>query len=140
MSLQALKQYQSTSTQSGIFEASPHRLIQMLMEGALEKIAKAKGFMLRNELEQKGKNITWALKIIGGLQSSLDKDVGGELSENLDKLYEYMSIKLVESNVENSVEKLDEVASLLTTVKEGWDGIEEEVKETSATQKRTSAV
>jgi flagellar protein FliS len=49
MSLQALRQYQATSTQSGIFEASPHRLIQMLMEGALEKIAKAKGHMLRKK-------------------------------------------------------------------------------------------
>ena len=140
MSLQGLKQYQSTSAHSGTFEASPHRLIQMLMEGALEKIAKAKGFMQRNEIEQKGKHITWAIKIVGGLQSSLDMEVGGELAQNLDNLYEYMTRSLIEANAENSIEKLDEVASLLQTVKEGWDGIEDEVKQTEAPQQRTSAI
>lgn len=140
MSLQGLKQYQSTSTQSGIFDASPHRLIQMLMEGALEKIAKAKGFMLRKEIEKKGQHISWAIKIIGGLQSSLNKDVGGDLTDNLDNLYDYMCQKLLEANAENSIEKLDEVTGLLATVKEGWDGIEDEVKQMSQPQARVSSV
>lgn len=139
MSLQGLKQYQSTSTQSGIFDASPHRLIQMLMEGALEKIAKAKGFMLRKEIEKKGQHISWAIKIIGGLQSSLNKDVGGDLTDNLDNLYDYMCQKLLEANSENSIEKLDEVTGLLATVKEGWDGIEDEVKQMSQPQARVSS-
>lgn len=131
MSLNSLKQYQSTSTEAGVVGASPHRLIQMLFEGALEKIAKAKGFMQRNEIEQKGANISWAIKIIGGLQSSLNMEAGGELAVNLDNLYEYMAFKLVEANAENSIEKLDEVTKLLSNIKEGWDGIEEEVRNMS---------
>jgi len=139
MSLQGLKQYQSTSTQSGTFDASPHRLIQMLMEGALEKIAMAKGFMMRDEVEKKGHHISWAIKIIGGLQNSLNKDAGGELAQNLDNLYDYMCEKLFEANIENSVEKLDEVSNLMVTVKEGWDGIENEVKQSTQPQVRSQS-
>lgn len=138
MSHAALKEYQSTSTQSGAHTASPHRLIQMLMEGALEKIAKAKGFMSRNEVEQKGHHISWAIRIIGGLQDSLDMKKGGELSANLDKLYDYMCRTLVQANVENSVGKLEEVTTLLSTVKEGWDGIEDEVKSLAKQTERST--
>jgi len=140
MSLYGLKQYQATSTQTGVVEASPHRLIQMLFEGALEKLAKAKGFMLRKEIEKKGQHISWAIKIIGGLQSSLNMEVGGELSANLDNLYEYMTHKLFEANLENSIEKLDEVTQLLSNIKEGWDGIEDEIKKINIPEARVSAV
>ena len=140
MSHHALKQYQATSTQTGVVEASPHRLIQMLFEGALEKVAKAKGFMLRKEIEKKGQHISWAIKIIGGLQNSLNMEVGGELAANLDNLYEYMTHQLFQANVENSIEKLDEVTRLLSNIKGGWDGIEEEVKRMNVPEARVSAV
>ncbi len=139
MSMNSLKQYQNTSTQTGVVEASPHRLIQMLFEGALDKISIAKGCLLRKDIEKKGANITWAIKIIGGLQSSLNMEAGGELANNLDNLYEYMCFKLVEANAENSVEKLDEVSKLLSNIKEGWDGIESEVKAMSAPQRASTA-
>jgi len=131
MSSLGYKQYQSTSTQSGTFEASPHRLIQMLFEGALEKIAKAKGFMCRGNIEQKGTHISWAIKVIGGLQESLNMELGGELSKNLHELYDYMCTTLTQANIENSVGKLDEVTLLLNNIKDGWDGIEQEVKSMS---------
>lgn len=138
MSLNGLKQYQSTSTQSGIFEASPHRLIQMLFEGALEKVAKAKGFMLRKKIEEKGHHINWAIKIIAGLQNSLNMEAGGDLSARLYSLYDYMITTLNEAHAENSVEKLDEVTLLLKEVKSGWDGIEEEVRQMTNQQARTN--
>ena len=140
MSLSGLKQYQATSTQTGVVEASPHRLIQMLFEGALEKIAKAKGFLARKEIEKKGQHISWAIKIIGGLRSSLNMEIGGELAVNLDNSYEYMTRILFEANMENSIEKLDEVTLLLSNIKEGWDGIEEEVKKMNAPEVRVAAV
>jgi len=140
MSLNGLKQYQATSTQTGVVEASPHRLIQMLFEGALEKVAKAKGFMARREIEKKGQHISWAIKIIGGLQNSLNMEIGGELAVNLDNSYEYMAKILFEANIENSIGKLDEVTLLLSNIKEGWDGIEEEVKRMNVPEVRATAV
>jgi len=124
-----IQQYAQVGNQSGINGASPHRLIQMLMEGVLGKIAIAKGHMDRNEIPQKGTMISWAISIIDGLRMSLDKDQGGNIVENLDALYEYMTNRLVQANIENSVDMLDEVSHLMRTLKSGWDGIEKQVSD-----------
>ena len=79
----AMKSYGEAAVQSDVNCASPHRLIQMLMEGALEKISKARGFMQRGEITEKGNHISWALSIINGLRMSLDKEAGGEIAQNL---------------------------------------------------------
>jgi len=127
----ALNQYNRTAVQTGIEAASPHRLIQMLMEGALDKITIAKGHVERGHMEQKSRHIGWAISIIGGLRSSLDMDAGGEIARNLEDLYDYMERRLTTANVENSAEMLDEVASLLRQIKEAWDAIGDQVSATS---------
>ena len=119
----AMKQYQQVSVHSGIMDASPHRLVQMLMEGALEKIALAKGSVANNEIASKGTNISKAIGIIGGLKSSLNIEVGGALAENLSNLYDYMANRLVVANIRSDENILDEVASLMVEIKTGWDGI-----------------
>jgi flagellar secretion chaperone FliS len=124
----AMKQYKQVSVHSGIMDASPHRLIQMLMEGALEKIALAKGSMANKNIVSKGENISKAIEIIGGLQSSLNKDAGGELAANLGNLYEYMTRRLVDSNLRNEPRILDEVAGLMAEIKMGWDNMPETFK------------
>lgn len=121
--MRAMKQYQNVGLQSAVFEASPHRLIQMLMHGGLERIAQAKGAIEREQSSESGVLIGKAISIIGGLREPLDHGVGGELSQNLDRLYEYMIMRLVEANRESDVSKLDEVADLLREIKSGWDAI-----------------
>jgi flagellar protein FliS len=117
----ALSQYSSVSVTGGVEDATPHRLIQMLMEGALDKIATAKGHMLRKELAEKGRHISWAISIISGLQSSLDMQAGGEISANLDDLYDYMVRRLVLAGAGNDATILDEVSALLLELKSAWD-------------------
>lgn len=124
----AMKQYQQVSVHSGIMDASPHRLVQMLMEGMLEKVALAKGNMANNNIASKGENISKAIAIIGGLQSSLNIEAGGEIAENLNNLYDYMANRLVVANLHNDQAILDEVVSLMVEVKIGWDGIPEAFK------------
>ena len=124
----AMKQYQQVSVHSGIMDASPHRLVQMLMEGALEKIALAKGNMANNEIASKGESISKAIGIIGGLKSSLNIEVGGALAENLSNLYDYMANRLVVANLRNDESILDEVSGLIVEIKMGWDGIPDEFK------------
>jgi flagellar protein FliS len=124
----AMKQYKQVSVHSGIMDASPHRLIQMLMEGVLEKIALAKGGMANKNIVSKGENISKAIDIIGGLQSSLNKDAGGELAANLANLYDYMTRRLVDSNLRNDPRILDEVAGLMAEIKMGWDNMPETFK------------
>lgn len=123
----ALKQYQTVNTQVQVFDASPHRLIQMLMEGGLSRLAQAKGAMERGQVALKGELLGKAIAIIGGLREGLDLRQGGELAANLDSLYEYMSSRLLQANRSNDVAIIDEVASLLREVKSGWDGIANQI-------------
>lgn len=137
MQKRGLNQYGKVAVGTEASFASPHRLIQMLMEGALDKIAFAKGQIERNDFAEKGRNITWAVSIIQGLSASLDVESGGEIAANLEGLYDYMVRRLLEANKENDVEILEEVSSLLKEVKSAWDAMPGEVKqgnpETAAT-------
>ena len=119
----ALRQYQTVNTQAQVADASPHRLIQMLMEGGLSRLAQAKGAMLHGQGAQKGELISKAIGIIGGLREGLDLNQGGEIAANLDRLYDYMVSRLVEANICNEPALLDEVAGLLRNIKTAWDAI-----------------
>lgn len=119
----AMRQYQSVNTQAKAVDASPHRLIQMLMEGGLSRIAQARGAMDRGQVAMKGELIGKAIAIVGGLREGLDLEKGGEVAANLDRLYEYMVTRLFEANLHNTVAPLEEVAVLLRNVKSGWDAI-----------------
>lgn len=124
--MNALQQYQRVNTQTSITDADPHRLIQLLINGALERINMAKAQMQGNNIEAKGKLIGKTIEIVNGLRGYLDLDKGQDLSQRLDSLYEYMTHTLFEANLKNDPEKLDEVSYLLRQVKEAWDGIREE--------------
>ena len=119
----ALRQYSSVGVRSGVEDASPHRLIQMLLEGALARIAAAIGHLDRGDVAEKGRSIGLAISIIGGLQSSLDTDRGGDVAGNLDRLYEYMARRLLEANAKSDRGALEEVHRLLSVVKGAWVSI-----------------
>ncbi|HCS62877.1 MAG TPA: flagellar protein FliS [Cellvibrio sp.] len=119
---EALKQYRQLGIESEISNASPHRLIQLLFEGALGRLAAAQGAIERGDVAAKGELLGKAISIVGGLRSSLDMSAG-ELSERLDQLYEYVNLKLLEASRENDAEKVNEAIQLLKTVKSGWDEI-----------------
>ncbi len=119
----ALAQYKRINTESALEGASPHQLIQMLLNGALDRLSQAKGAMARNDVAQKGVMIGKAVSILGGLQDSLDASADEQITGNLDSLYDYMQRRLLEANVKNDPDLLDEVSDLLLTIKDGWDAI-----------------
>lgn len=120
------RQYAVNSYKTGVIaeveEASPHRLIQLLFEGCLQRIAVAKGAIQHKEIVLKGESISKAIGILGGLRGSLDLSQG-EIATNLDRLYDYMERRLVEANLKNETAILDEVSGLLKEVKSAWDAI-----------------
>jgi flagellar protein FliS len=135
----AMNKYGQVSIQADATYASPHRLIQMLLDGALEKIAIAKGHMVRGEIQPKGQLIGWAISIISGLRASLDMNAGGDIAHNLNDLYDYMGRRLLHANLKNDVAALDEVIALLREVKSAWDAIPEEVQQAHAKAKAKEA-
>ena len=120
------QQYKLLSLESEVYSASPHRLIQILMDGVLGKIASARYCIENNNIPGKGESISTAISIVNGLQASLDMEKGGEISENLSNLYDYMARRLLEANIKSDKTILDEIESLLTEIKMAWDTIHTE--------------
>jgi flagellar protein FliS len=119
-------QYRQIGATSEVAGADPHRLIQMLMEGALTRMSQAKGMIETKNHEGKAKLLGRVMDIISTLQSSLDHAQGGDISVNLDRLYDYMNHRLLEASSANDVSMIDEVMALLLEIKFGWDGIRDE--------------
>jgi len=118
--------YAKVNASSGVENADPHLLIQMLIDGSIEKLNRAKFFLNDKNTAQKGTQISWAISIIGGLKASLDMQNGGDIANNLSDLYDYCTVTLAQANVENDEAKIDSVLSVLNEIKIGWDGIREE--------------
>ncbi len=133
--LQAGQQYKSINTQTGVVDADPHRLIQMLFAGALEQISVAKGCMQRADLAGKGEAISKAVGIVGGLLDSVNTDIEQEgLGSNLTALYTFVTRRLTEANIANDVLGLDESANVLRELQAGWNEIRPEVLSQSSNE------
>ncbi len=122
------QQYKSINTQTGVVDADPHRLIQMLFAGALEQISVAKGCMQRADLAGKGEAVSKAIGIVGGLLDSVNVEAEQEvLGNNLTTLYTFVTRRLSEANIANDVVGLDESANVLRELQAGWNEIRPEV-------------
>lgn len=119
----ALKSYAKVHYRSNVEIASPHRLIDMLYEGAIERIIQAKGAMEHKNIELKGAKINSAISIIGGLRESLNSDEGGDLAMNLDNLYVYLQNILSNAHIKNDQTLLDEAVTLLNDLRSTWKQI-----------------
>jgi flagellar secretion chaperone FliS len=118
-----LATYQSVATHGGVAAADSHRLVLLLIDGALERVAMARGFMERGTHAEKSRLLHRAVAILDELRNSLDLDSGGELARNLDSLYEYMCRRLMQASTENRLAMLDEVSALLTDIRGAWAAI-----------------
>jgi flagellar protein FliS len=116
--------YAAVGVETGVSSASAHELIVMLFDGALIALTTAQQHMKAGNIPGKGQAISKAIMIIdSGLRASLNKEVGGEIAQNLDALYQYMSTRLVIANVKNQPEILVEVHGLLKDLKTSWEAI-----------------
>lgn len=123
-------QYQAVDISTGVVDADPHKLIQILYDAALDSIAVARGCFERSDLEGRGLAIGKALGLVGGLRDSLNHEiVDGGLADNLAALYEYVTSRLAMANAEGDVACLDQARAVLFELKQGWDGIREESRQ-----------
>jgi len=119
----AVSRYRQVGNEGAVEEAHPHRLIAMLFDGALSRIAMAAAHMRRGEIAEKGAHISRAIEIVGALRASLDMNVSGGLPQRLDALYDYVSRRLLHANVENDAKVLDEVGGLLRVIADAWNQV-----------------
>jgi flagellar secretion chaperone FliS len=116
----SLAAYQSVAAHGGVAAADPHQLITMLLDGALQRLAAARGAIDHGAKESKNRLIHRVVEIIDELRASLNLDAGGEIAANMADLYEYCSRVLLRASLENRADLLDEVAHLLREIRSAW--------------------
>jgi flagellar protein FliS len=129
MSVKAINAYQKGTLKQDLSNADPHKITLMLMQGALDKLAYAKGCIERSDLKGRAEHVSKATAIFISLRDTLDIEVGGEFAENLYALYNYMIDKLVSINTENGITVLDEISGLFLPIKNAWAQIPEAAKQ-----------
>jgi len=118
--------YQTASAHGGVAASDSHGLVLMLMNGALERIGRARGCIINKSYADKAHNIHRSVAIIDELRNSLNVKDGGDVADGLNRLYDYMCRKLLAATVENNVAALDEVGELLTGIRDSWARISKE--------------
>lgn len=112
--------YGSVQVVTGVATADNIQLIQMLFDGLVESLSSASGHIQNNVIEEKSKALTRAGRIVVGLQGALDFERGGELAQNLNELYSYITRRLFHINAYNDLTALDEVKALVNDIAQAW--------------------
>ena len=121
----ALREYQEIKTGSEVEDATPHRLIQLMMERALAKLMLARAHMVDGNIAEKGELIGAAMDIISALQQCLNYKADEKLAGNFDALYDYMLRRILLANLNDDPSIVSEVIDLLGEIKEAWDAIQD---------------
>lgn len=115
-----VSEYTRVSAHAGVAAADGHKLILMLMDGALDRIASARVCIQHQNMTQKAQLVHRVVCILGELRASLDLKAGGPIAANLDNLYDYMIQKLLQGSLRNSQEDMQEVSTLLRDIRDAW--------------------
>jgi flagellar secretion chaperone FliS len=116
----AMAEYREVDLPSQVQDADPHTLVQLMLDGAVARVAAAQGALEANDTPLKCELIGKAIGLVEGLRVSLDMERGGDLAANLEALYRYMVRRLLEANLRSDAAILTEVGSLLREVQTGW--------------------
>jgi flagellar protein FliS len=120
--------YRQVGVETGVEAASPHRLVAMLFDGFSESVLRAKAAIAQGEVEQRGRAIGRALRIVDeGLKASLDLKAGGPLAADLSELYAYVTLRLTQANLHNDPAALDECHAVMQPLRQAWDAIATQV-------------
>jgi len=127
-----IQAYKKDSLKADLASADPHRVIQLLMQGALERLALSKGYIERRDMEAKSETLTRVVEIINALRDSLDRDANPDLVDNLEALYLFMIEQIHEASAKLDTHKIDIVMKLMLELKGAWDQISDAAKHEAA--------
>jgi len=112
-----IQSYRKTS----VITADPVKLVLMCYNGAIESLKIAIQKYKDKDFEGKCKAIKKAEDIIDELRCSLDFEKGGDIAGNLESLYNYMTRKLILSDVNKDIKGLNEIVGMLEELKSAWE-------------------
>jgi flagellar secretion chaperone FliS len=129
VSTRSAKAYHNVGLETVLDSADPHKLVDLLFDGLVQAVAQARAAMARGDIATKGAQIGKAVRIIDeGLKPALNKDKGGDLAGNLEKLYEFCVNRLTYANLRNDDAALAEVVRVIEPLAQGWKEIGGQVK------------
>jgi flagellar protein FliS len=108
--------YRRTEAQS----ASPLQLVVMLYDGALRFLNEARAAQATGNMARRAAALRRVAAIVAECQSTLDLERGGTLAAELDRLYSYISSRLLDVTVKRDATAIDEIYRLMGTLREGW--------------------
>ncbi|MFH0730472.1 MAG: flagellar export chaperone FliS [Pseudomonadota bacterium] len=97
------------------------QILLKLYGGTIRFVRMAKKGIEENRPDIRGEHISKVMAIITELQCALDMEKGGQISRQLDSLYQYAMNRLSVANCRNNTAALDEVEQILITLKEGFE-------------------
>jgi flagellar protein FliS len=109
--------------ETAVKTANPIQLVVMLYDAAICSLKEAREHMNRKDIAKRSRSINKCIHIISELQSCLDFKAGGEIASSLNRLYDYMKRNIFKANVEQSVQPLAEVESLLEVLRDAWNEV-----------------
>jgi flagellar protein FliS len=122
--------YTNVSVEGAAGDRSGHELVSLLFDGLHGAMARARGAMQQGDIEQKGRAIDNALRIIGeGLRAGLNLKEGGALARDLNDLYAYIELRLTLANLRNDPQPLIECSALVKTLADAWREIGPQVRQ-----------
>lgn len=115
--------YRQTAVETRVHEADPHKLVELMLEGAIQRLRTAEACVASGDISRKAKAASEAGAIVDSLSGCLDFEQGGDIAQRLEALYDYASRKIATANMSNDAEGFGEVATLLSDVFSAWKQI-----------------
>jgi len=116
MSMTAHKQYKQVQVKT----ANNKKLLLMLYQGCIKFLRIAKKSIKEEDMENANEYLKKSQAIIDELRYTLDMDKGGEISNNLYKLYNFMYSELISANINKEIEPIENVENLMMDLLETW--------------------
>lgn len=136
---QFAQQYANNYVETSVSEATPHKLVDMLYDGAIRHLKVSKVFIEQKNYEKKAFHLNKSLSIINGLKVGVDVQSGGEIAENIYALYDYCYRTVFTASRENSLEKVDEILTIFQGLSESWKQMPNDIKQASGSRIKAMA-
>ena len=105
------------------------KLVIMLYEGAIRFLRESVSAIQSKDLDRKRQTIDRAVAIVQHLQETLDVDRGGQVAADLNRLYTYISSRILDGSGKLDIASLEEAIKLLSTLLAGWEQAAEKEQE-----------
>lgn len=123
----AKARYQRVEVASRVEGADAHELVAMLYEELLRSLDAMALAAERGDYVRRGERQARALRLISGLETSLDFDQGGDIAAGLARIYREARRLVIAGGREGDPAKVTQAREMVAGIAEAWAGIRERV-------------